>query len=636
MTKTDFLAKVSLPKGARSVIEGCKSITVPTSRAELIELSMGGSKNKKSPDIFSVKFDVNGKEITEATLIRCKNGITINSSEEYMTRRDPASLVIADGKPTDSSTFEKLYNKPFEPIRLETFEWLKKQDLVVMPFKAGREEYSYPALIIVPKNTAFFALALADLQTFVCFDNIKDTFTPQAVVYLAPPFRHTHFNGKQRVIHNRPREEKKPEHVYELFSYNLYPGPSAKKGIYGFMLDVGEHEGWTIAHASAVKIITPYENEIVIMHEGASGGGKSEISEPTHRETDGKILVATNIITGKKFIINLGENCELQPISDDMAIAPPNIQNNSQKLVITDGENGWFLRVDHIQHYGTSPSVEKLTINPPEPLVFMNIEGAPNSTCLIWEHVKFNGKPCANPRVILPRRVIDKVIDTPTEVDVRSFGVRTPPSTKEHPNYGIIGMMHVLPPAIAWLWRLVAPRGYANPSVTDNSGAMMTEGVGSLGPFLPGSCVTQANLFLEQILNTPATRYVLIPNQHIGVFKVGFMPQWISREYIARRGSAKFKPSNLIPARCTILGYELESMKVDGQNMWQGLLHPELQQEMGKEGYDNGAKILVDFFKKELKKFDTKDLHPIGKNIIDLCMQDAPLEKYLDIIPMKY
>ena len=30
---------------------------------------------------------------------------------------------------------------------------------------------------------------------------------------------------------------------------------------------------------------TPYENEIVFMHEGASGGGKSEMLEDFHRGT---------------------------------------------------------------------------------------------------------------------------------------------------------------------------------------------------------------------------------------------------------------------------------------------------------------------------------------------------------------
>jgi hypothetical protein len=53
---------------------------------------------------------------------------------------------------------------------------------------------------------------------------LSPDFDPKAVIFVAPPFRHTHFKGKQMVVHNR-----RPGR-HELFSYNLYPGPSAKKG----------------------------------------------------------------------------------------------------------------------------------------------------------------------------------------------------------------------------------------------------------------------------------------------------------------------------------------------------------------------------------------------------------------------
>jgi len=83
-------------------------------------------------------------------------------------------------------------------------------------------------------------------------------------------------------------------------------------------------------------------------------------------------------------------------------------------------------------------------------------------------------------------------------------------------------MLQVLNPALAWLWRLVAPRGHANPSIQDVAG-MQSEGVGSYWAFCTGRRVDQANLLLKQIVETPDTRYVLIPNQHIGAWKVGFM-----------------------------------------------------------------------------------------------------------------
>ena len=66
---------------------------------------------------------------------------------------------------------------------------------------------------------------------------------------------------------------------------------------------------------------------------------------------------------------------------------------------------------------------------------------------------------------------------------------------------------------------------------------MSSEGVGSFWPFATGRRVTQANLLLRQIVDTPRTRFVLVPNQHVGAWHTGFMPQWLAREYLARRGS---------------------------------------------------------------------------------------------------
>jgi hypothetical protein len=267
-----------------------------------------------------------------------------------------------------------------------------------------------------------------------------------------------------------------------------------------------------------------------------------------------------------------------------------------------------------------------------EPLVFLNIEGVPGSTCLIWEHIMDEpGKPCPNPRVIMPRQFVPNVVNEAVEVDIRSFGVRTPPCTKESPSYGIIGLFHVLPPSLAWLWRLVAPRGHDNPSITDSEG-MTSEGVGSYWPFATGKLVDQANLLLDQVVNTPSTRYLLIPNQYIGAYKVEFMPQWIAREYMARRGSAKMRPEQMVPSRCSLLGHSLQSLKVDGSCLPKGILQPNLQLEVGNDGYDAGAKILTEFFKKELEKFLTPELNPLGRKIIECCMDNGSIDDYTNLI----
>jgi len=303
---------------------------------------------------------------------------------------------------------------------------------------------------------------------------------------------------------------------------------------------------------------------------------------------------------------------------------------------VLDAENSWFIRVDGVIDYGTDPFLEKLTIKPKEPLLFLNIKSNPDSTALIWDHVEDGpGKRCPNPRVIVPRNIVPGIIDRPVTIDIRSFGVRTPPSTKENPNYGIIGLFHILPPALAWLWRLVSPRGYSNPSIV-GTGAMESEGVGSYWPFATGKMVTHANLLLDQVIQTPRMRYTLVPNQHIGAWKVGFKPQLLMREYLTRRGNAKLRTDQYQHARCPLLGFELNYITIEGSKIPSRFLKVYRQAEVGTEGYDAGAGILYDFFRQELKKYQKDGLSKTGKRIIEACFSEATIEDYLSIIPMDY
>ena len=620
------IAKLVLPRELFQLISRGMKITVPETRAGLLEMAMGG----KNTNLYEVAYDVPGKgRFVEATVARCKNGAVVNYTDIYMRRRDPECMVIADNGKSDQPHYKSRYGEDFDSLRNMTFDWLAEQNLIIMPFTAGGEELGYPALLVAPDNAGFFAGGLADLQGFIPGSKIPEGFKPRAIIYLAPTFRHTHFHGKQMVVHNRLDE------VYELFSYNLYPGPSAKKGVYGVLIKIGEEEGWITAHGSTVKIITPYDNSITIMHEGASGGGKSEMIEEIHRELDGRILLSKNVITQEKLYIEMAETCELKPVTDDMALCHPKLQNESKKLVVSDAEQGWFLRTNHIKKYNTDPYLESMCIHPPEPLIFINYDTVPGSTCLLWEHtMDAPGKPCPNPRVIMPRRFVPNIVNQPTEVDVRSFGVRTPPCTKEHPTYGIIGLFHILPPALAWLWRLVAPRGHDNPSITDTEG-MTSEGVGSYWPFATGKQVDQANLLLSQIMETPNTRYILVPNQHIGAYRVGFTPQWIAREYLARRGGARFSLDQIKESQCALLGYSIKGIKVEGTVLPKDLLEVNRQPEVGDDGYIAGAKILSDFFKQELSKFDAPSLDPLGKQIIECCIADGSVEDYVKLIPIR-
>lgn len=616
--------KLNPPPDATSLFEACPELTVVSSVAELIDLACGGSD---SP-YFEVAYDVEGRgRVVEASVARVRNGISVNYPEPYMRRRDPDCMVIADDLPTNKPIFEARFGYPFSVMRQETLTWLQGQPLATFGLQAGRRGMGMECLVIAPANAGFFALGLALLQSLIPYEELPQTFRPEAVIYVAPPFRHTHFSGKQVVVHNR-----RPE-LHELFSYNLYPGPSAKKGIYGILLGLGEREGWVTTHCSTVQVITPYDNIVTILHEGASGGGKSEMLEQAHREADGRLFLGVNVVTGERRYLEIPRSCDLRPVTDDMALCHPSLQSNDHKLVVTDAENGWFVRIDHIKEYGTDLHLERLTARPPESLLFLNVDAVPGSRAMIWEHIQdAPGKPCPNPRVIIPRRIIPGIVDEPVTVDIRSFGVRTPPCTREHPTYGIIGLFHLLPPALAWLWRLVAPRGHANPSIVDTDG-MSSEGVGSYWPFATGLRVDQANLLLQQFEANTGTRYILCPNQYVGAWNVGFMPQWVAREYLARRGVAPFRPDQIRPARCPLLGYTLHQLQVEGRMVARWFLQVDTQPEVGEEAYDQGADTLYSFFRRCLLEFYETNLAPLGRQIIDCCLDGGTAQDYDRLIP---
>lgn len=611
-----------LPADVSAMLASAPQVSLATGLEDLETLAC---RDANRSGWHEVAYDVAGRgRIVEAQVCRVKNGIAANYLEPYMRRRDPDCMVIADEGPTDKPRYRARFGEDFGPVRDKSLAWLGQQELACFAFAAGGPAAQVDALAVVPANAGFFALGLALLQGI--YEAPPEGFEPRAILYVAPPFRHSHFQGRQVVVHNRARG------LHEIFSYNLYPGPSAKKGIYGVLINHGESEGWITAHCSTVVAVTPYDNRIAIMHEGASGSGKSEMLEHVHREDDGKLLLGRNLIGEEQRHILLPQGCRLRPVNDDMALCSPALQKENGKLTVTDAESGWFIRVNHIVNYGTDPDIESLTIHPSAPLLFLNIDAQPGSTALLWEHMQDEpGKACPNPRVIIPRAVVPNVLSRSVSIDVRSFGVRTPPCTRDSPTYGILGLFHVLPPALAWLWRLVAPRGHDNPSIID-SRHMGSEGVGSYWPFATGRMVTQANLILRQIQSSPKVQYLLCPNQHVGAWAVGFMPQWIMREYVARRGGAWFRGDQIVASRCSLLGYSIKGLMVEGQELDEHFFAVEKQPEVGEEAYDVGAAILQQFFHTELKQYLTADLDPLGCTIIESCLTGAGVETYANLI----
>ncbi len=613
-----------VPEEVAALVARAPSFTIPASLKDLEDLAV---RDADEAGWHRVAYEVPGKGVVpEVDVCRVKNGISANYVEAYMRRRDPDCMVIGDERPTDKPTYQSRFGTSFDPLREETLEWLAGQPLALFPFSAGIAGKGVDAVVVAPDNAGFFALGLALLQGMLTPEEVPEGFSPQAVIYVAPPFRHTHFEGRQVVVHNRR------EGIHELFSYNLYPGPSAKKGIYGVLINQGEAENWVTMHCSTVKVITPYEHQLIISHEGASGGGKSELLEQVHRQPDGSLLLGENTVTGERRTLSLPQACDLRPVTDDMALCHPSLDKGKGKLSLMDAEDAWFVRVNHLTRYGTDPHLEALTLQPPEGLLFLNIDAKPGSTAIVWEHTEDEpGMPCPNPRVVIPRRAVPGIVEGSVDVDIRSFGVRCPPCTRENPSYGIIGMFHLLPPALAWLWRLVAPRGHANPSIVDSEG-MSSEGVGSYWPFATGRRVDQANLLLGQIRDTPEVRYILMPNQHVGCWAVSFMPQWITREYLARRGQAHFNSSQVQPSRCPLLGWNPNSIVVEGRPIGTSFFQVNTQPEVGDEAYDAGATILTDFFRRELEQFLTDDLDPLGRRIIDCCFSNGSADDYQKLL----
>jgi len=157
--------------------------------------------------------------------------------------------------------------------------------------------------------------------------------------------------------------------------------------------------------------------------------------------------------------------------------------------------------------------------------------------------------------------------------------------------------------------------------------------VGSYWAFCTGRRVDQANLLLQQIVENTETRHVLIPNQYVGAWKVGFMSEWVAREYLARRGSARFSRDQLVETDCSVLGYIPKQVKIEGTLVPPVLLHVDMQREVGPEAYAEAGRQWKEFFKRELAPYLTDDLDPLGRKIIEACMNDATQEDYWKLIP---
>ena len=108
--------RLSLPRELFEVLEHSPGVVVPESKEHLYDLIFNGEES----DEIQVTYQVNGRTVKEAEVTRCRNGAVVNYMEDYMRRRDPDSMRIADERPTDKPRFADVYGYPFRDLRTET------------------------------------------------------------------------------------------------------------------------------------------------------------------------------------------------------------------------------------------------------------------------------------------------------------------------------------------------------------------------------------------------------------------------------------------------------------------------------------------------------------------------------------
>ena len=164
-----------------------------------------------------------------------------------------------------------------------------------------------------------------------------------------------------------------------------------------------------------------------------------------------------------------------------------------------------------------------------------------------------------NPRVILPRRIVPNVITGAGGRWISAVSGCGRRRARERSRLTASWGCFIVPPALAWLWRLVAPRGHANPSIVATEG-LSSEGVGSYWPFAtgrprgPGEPAAPA----DRAGHAGAVR--ALPNQHIGAWEVGFMPQWMPASIWPAAAAPAPAGRRSSPARCAPLGHAIRQI----------------------------------------------------------------------------
>jgi hypothetical protein len=259
--------------------------------------------------------------------------------------------------------------------------------------------------------------------------------------------------------------------LHELFSLQPLPGPQRQEGHLRRAAAMGEQEGWITAHCSTVQVVTPYDNtdhhargrqrrrQERDARAGAPRAGRPPAPrrEPGHRRAQAPPPPRA---------------CDLHPVTDDMALCPPTTRaGRVRKLTLIDAEDAWFIRVNHITATAPTRTSSALTISPPEPAA------VPEHRRQARQHGPDLGAHRGRAGRALPepaRRGAARTCPTSSASPSPSTSAASACAPAVHARAAELrhhGPAHVLPPALAWLWRLVAPRGHANPSASSTPAA---------------------------------------------------------------------------------------------------------------------------------------------------------------------
>src|ERR1035438_10664201 len=192
-------AELELPATVKEVLGAAPLVQAPETRTQLLDWALGRSSgdtdwtlgNRDDHGQYEAVLQAPGAgRIVEAVITKARNGLAINFPDPAMRRRDPDAMVIGDDLPTDKPTYVQRFGERFDATRQQTLDWLKTQELVAMPFYAGTDSLGYGSLLIVPRQAAFFAAALADLQGMIPRSEVPAEFRiTGGVLFVAPPDR---------------------------------------------------------------------------------------------------------------------------------------------------------------------------------------------------------------------------------------------------------------------------------------------------------------------------------------------------------------------------------------------------------------------------------------------------------------